>query len=140
GVLWHPAFLGLREDKQAAEVVCASAPNAPAPPEPARDGSIMFAGVRLSHPDRLLWPEDGISKLDLARYWEAVAQWALPQLADRPLTLVRRPRSGGHRSFYQKHLIPGMPKVIRGVELAEDGGTGTFLAIDDLAGLIALVQ
>jgi bifunctional non-homologous end joining protein LigD len=140
GVLWHPAFLGLREDKQAAEVVCASAPNAPAPPEPARDGSIMFAGVRLSHPDRPLWPEDGISKLDLARYWEAVAQWALPQLADRPLTLVRRPRSGGNRSFYQKHLIPGMPKVIRGVELAEDGGTGTFLAIDDLAGLIALVQ
>ncbi len=146
-LLRHAAFLGLREDKDAGEVVRETGP--PDPPAAgvkvaakpaaaprARDGSAEFAGVRLTNPDRVLYPETGITKLDLARYYAAIADWALPQLAHRPLSLVRCPTGLGGESFFQKHAGAGLPKAIRRIEI--DGET--HLAIEDLAGLAALVQ
>ncbi len=143
-VLRHAAFLGLREDKDAAEVVRET--GAPDPPAAAvgqpvtaprgHDGSAEFAGVRLTHPDRVLYPEAGITKLDLARYYAAIADWALPQLAHRPLSLLRCPTGLGGESFFQKHAGAGMPKAVRRIEI--DGEI--HLAIEDLTGLIALVQ
>ena len=106
----------------------------------ARDGSIEFAGVRLTHPDRVLYPEQGITKLTLAEYYAAIADWALPHIAHRPLTLVRCPEGQGKECFYQKHLGPGVPGVIGGVEIPEKSGSETYPVIDNLAGLIALVQ
>jgi len=106
----------------------------------ARDGSIEFAGVRLTHPDRVLYPDQGITKLALAEYYAAIADWALPHIAQRPLTLVRCPEGQGKECFYQKHLGPGVPDVIGGVKIPEKNGSETYPVIDDLAGLIALVQ
>src|SRR5258707_30006 len=77
-----------------------SRPAAPDVSKPARDGSVAFEGVRLTPPDRVLYPEDGITKLDLARYYAAVCEWALPQLSGRPLTLVRCPGGQGKPGFY----------------------------------------
>src|ERR1700732_111503 len=124
-ILRHASFQGLREDKDPREVVYdssagtavpamtpaakrtrAAAP-APEPSERARDGSLMFEGVRLTHPDRVLYPEDGITKLYLARYYAAVGEWALPQLSDRLLTLVRCTGGQGKPCFYQKPLGQG---------------------------------
>ena len=109
-------------------------------PKPARDSSIDFAGVRLTNPNRVLYPERGITKLDLAEYYAAIEDWILPHIAHRPLTLVRCPEGFGKECFYQKHLGAGVPAVIGGVEIPEKNGSETYPVIDDLAGLIALVQ
>ncbi len=158
GILRQASFQGLREDKSPREVVhdassgsAAAATNSAAkmpPPKPAdpeigeraRDGSVMYEGVRLTHPDRTLYPEDGVTKLDLAQYYRAVADWALPHLAHRPLTLVRCPGGRGKPCFYQKHLGKGAPAAIGHVDVPEGGKTEAYPVIDDLAGLIGLVQ
>src|SRR6516165_3988497 len=153
-ILRHASFQGLREDKSPKEVVYdPSSRNGgpvtkPAPPEladagvskPARDGSVMFERVRLTHPDRVLYPEDALTKLDLARYYKTVAERALPNLVHRPLTLVRCPGGQGKPCFYQKHLGKGAPEAIGHVDITEDGETVAYPVIEDLAGLVGLVQ
>ena len=151
------SFQGLREDKSPHEVVhdrgrretpaptaaprsASSEPPAPAISERARDGSLSFAGVQLTHPDRVLYPELALTKLDLARYYAAVRDWALPQLAHRPLTLVRSPSGRGGKSFYQKHLAAGVPEAIGHFDIAGDDGIKPHPVVEDLAGLIGLVQ
>jgi bifunctional non-homologous end joining protein LigD len=182
GVLRHPAFEGLREDKNAEEVVYdlpASGGGAmpvevpltpslsplagrgrdprrkaregggqhPAPPPTgpsvavaARDGSVEFAGVRLTNPDRVFYPDESITKLQLAQYYAAVADWALPHLAGRPLSMVRCPEGIGGQHFYQKHDMPGFSAVLGRVEIADKTATDTYLFIKDRAGLVAVVQ
>ncbi|HEV7669741.1 MAG TPA: DNA ligase D [Thermoanaerobaculia bacterium] len=159
GRLRHPSFQGLREDKMASEVKqeepepTASAaakprtkkatPPAAERPAPAKTtkGDPEVAGVRLSHPDRVLYPEQGVTKLDLARYYEAVERWILPHLSKRPLTLVRCPEGRRKQCFYQKHYREGMPKSIRSVPIHEEGGNQEpYLHVDDLAGVVGLVQ
>ena len=154
-ILRHASFQGLREDKSPREVVYdpgnlpireaaatkvkpSSAGIAIAPR--ARDGSLMFEGVRLSHPDRVLYPAEGLTKLDHARYYQAVAEQALPHLVHRPLTLVRCPGGQGKPCFYQKHLGKGAPEAIGHVDITDDGETIAYPVIEDLAGLIGLVQ
>jgi bifunctional non-homologous end joining protein LigD len=109
---------------------------------PARDGSITFEGVRLTHPDRVLYPDQGITKLVLADYYAKVADWALPHLANRALSLVRCPEGQGKECFYQKHATTAVPKVVGRVEIPEGAGTGTgtYTYIKDLPGLVAMVQ
>lgn len=92
--------------------------------------------VRLTHPDRVLWPGEGITKRDLAEYSRALAPWILPHVAGRPLSLLRCPRGSGQGCFYQKHAHPGTPDAVRRVRISG----GTYLYIDDLDGLLSLVQ
>lgn len=147
GVVRQASFQGLREDKSASEVVYdpvlpASAAIRPTnvPSRPARDGSIVFEGVRLSHPDRTLFPDIGLTKLDLARYYAAVSNRALPHLSHRPLTLLRAAGGIAQKAFYQKHVGPGVPDAIKSVALAGETGTDLHPVIEDLPGLVALVQ
>lgn len=107
---------------------------------PASDGSITVEGVRLTHPDRVLYPEQGITKLALARYYGAIRDWIVPELRNRPLSLVRCPTGEGGTCFYQKHVGAGVPDSIGRVEIAEKLGKRTCLVVEDLAGLIATVQ
>ena len=109
-------------------------------PGPARDGSITFEGVRLSNPDRVFYAEQGITKLVLAQYYQAIKDWALPHLADRPLSLLRCPEGYAKECFYQKHLSSGVPDAIGRVEITEKSVAETFLVIENLAGLIGVVQ
>jgi bifunctional non-homologous end joining protein LigD len=153
GILRHAAFVGLRDDKDATEVVHdppVSTPMVtpdmrantplPDPGERERDGSLVFAGVRLTHPDRVLFADPALSKLDLARYYAAVADRALPQLAHRPLTLVRSPGGHGKKSFYQKHLGPGAPDALGRFAIEGEDGRKSAPVVEDLAGLVALAQ
>ena len=96
--------------------------------------------MRLTHPDRVLYPDQGITKLVLAEYYAAIEDWALPHIAHRPLTLVRCPEGQGKECFYQKHLSSGVPDVIGRVEIPEKSGSETYLVIENLAGLVAMVQ
>jgi bifunctional non-homologous end joining protein LigD len=178
GRLRHAAYLGLREDKPASQVVrdipdaeeqridffaraapriVKAPPRRPAPgkatvpaPEPVARSPVAsagvvtarapkreadsFEGVRLTHPEKQLWP--GISKLELAEYWRAVAEYALPEIAGRPLAFVRCPDGVAGQHFFQKHTGIGTAKQVRGGE--SDGAP--WLAIDGLEGLYGATQ
>jgi bifunctional non-homologous end joining protein LigD len=111
----------------------------PAEPQRARDGSVLFEGVRLTHPDRILYPGTTLTKLDVARYYAAVKDWALPHLSRRLLTLVRSP-AVGKKTFYQKHIGDEAPAALKRFELKDGSEPEIYPYIDDLPGLIALVQ
>lgn len=139
-LLRHPSFQGLREDKPAREIVRERAANsAYAQPPPASSGDAV-AGVRLTHPDRILYPEQGITKRELALYYEKVADWILPHVSGRPLTLVRCPAGHNKQCFYQRHMKDAAAEWIHPVTVREKTATVSYVAIDDRQGLIALVQ
>ncbi len=138
GRLRHPIFVGLREDKTAAEVVAERA----VAPTAAKATSVVKPAdakrVRLTHPDKVLFPDPGITKRQLADYWLAVADVALPHLKDRPLTLYRCPDGYGAQCFYQKHVGAAVPAVVPRVAITQ--GEDPYAAIDDAESLVALVQ
>jgi bifunctional non-homologous end joining protein LigD len=108
---------------------------------PAADSSIEVAGVRLTSPDRVLYPEQGITKRELARYYESVAEWILPHLRGRPLTLVRCPAGRAKHCFVQRRADEAFPPSLRRVEVPEpEGGSATYVSVESLEGLIGLVQ
>src|SRR6185503_19154639 len=96
--------------------------------------------VKISHPDRQIWPSLGISKLELARYYDGVGELMLPHLARRPLTLVRCPDGAEKKCFYQRHLAmgasPGDVKTFK----RERSSKGYYIYIDSHRALITLVQ
>jgi bifunctional non-homologous end joining protein LigD len=104
------------------------------------DEAIELAGVRLTHPDKVLYPEQGITKRALADYYLAVAEWMLPHLARRPMTLVRCPTGRQRKCFYQRHAGSGVPDELKEIPIPGFEGSGAYLYIEDAAGLVALVQ
>ncbi len=98
----------------------------------------IVEGVRLSSPDKVLYPEQGITKSELADYYVAVADRMLPHVAGRPITMVRCPTGRGKHCFYQRHAGSGVPAQLR--EIRMPGFDDPYLYIEDLPGLIALVQ
>src|SRR5262245_60770417 len=115
-------------------------PRQPHPPRP------IVAGVGISHPDRLLFPAAGATKVDLARYYESIAEWILPHLVDRPLTLVRCPnglRPGADpdaECFFMKHSKVWTWPQIRRVRIREKEKVGEYMIADSLTAVAALVQ
>src|ERR671911_171556 len=101
---------------------------------------IEIAGVRLTSPDKVLYPEQGTTKRDLAEYCLAVADFMLPHVARRPITLVRCPTGRQKKCFYQRHAGSGVPKELGEIEIAGFEESGAYLYIKDVKGLIALVQ
>ncbi len=99
---------------------------------------IEIAGVRLTHPEKVLYPEQGITKRALAEYYVAVADWILPHLVRRPISLVRCPVGRQKKCFFQRHAGSGVPPELS--EIAIAGFEKPYLFICDLAGLVALVQ
>jgi len=98
------------------------------------------AGVRLSNPDKVLYPEQGITKQDLAAYYLAVADHMMPHVARRPITLVRCPTGRQKKCFYQRHAGSGVPAELSQVDISGFEESGAYLYINDAKGLVALVQ
>ncbi len=103
GVVRQASFKGLRVDKSAHRVVRETGqPLKPAP----------VSQVKVTHPERVIDPASGVSKLELVRYYESVAQWMLPHLVDRPIAMVRAPAGIAGQMFFQKHAektaMPGL--------------------------------
>lgn len=144
--LRHAAFRGLREDKPAREIIREA---------PARDASstrsdrsassstslhspaIGKSAIKLTHPDRVYWPEDGITKQGLAEYYAEVWRFIAPHIVARPLALLRCPDGISKACFFQKHSWRGMNKAIK---VAKDKDGEEMLFIEDRDGLLALVQ
>jgi bifunctional non-homologous end joining protein LigD len=98
------------------------------------------AGIKLTHPDRILYPEQGITKRDLATYYQRIADRMLPHVAGRPLTLVRCPQGYAKQCFYQRHTNESLDPAIHAILVADNKSTASYVSIDSLPGLIALVQ
>lgn len=100
----------------------------------------VIAGVHLSHPEKVLYPEQGITKNDLAAYYAAVARVMLPHVANRPITLVRCPTGRQKKCFYQRHAGSGVSEALSQVEIEGFEESGAYLYLKDVAGLVTLVQ
>jgi bifunctional non-homologous end joining protein LigD len=140
------SFHGLREDKSAQEVA-AEKPSKTAPARSARRGArgpaaAEAAGgesaVKLTHADKVLWPDVGVTKGQLLAYYEAVWPKMRPYVIERPLSLVRAPNGVKGQRFFQKHASPGLHRSIAVVKDSADGED--LLFIRDFDGLAALVQ
>ncbi len=150
GLVRQAAFKGLREDKPAATVTPepAKAASSPAPspsarrPTAASGNKVM--GVSITHPDKALWPSaasDGapVTKLDLARYYEAVGPAMLAHLHGRPCSLLRMPDGiEGAQQFFQRHAMPGQSNLLHLVSIADD--RKPYVQIDRVEGLAAVAQ
>ncbi len=166
GRLRHPSWKGLREDKPAHAIVRERPTGTEAPPRSrtaldgaaarakhsfvrarprrtsgaATAGEARVAGVWITHPDRVLYPPQGITKLDLARFYDSIADWILPHLRSRPTSLVRCPEGVAKECFYQKHVGVWAPAALRRVRIQEKKKMGEYLVVDDREGLVGLVQ
>lgn len=135
GHIRHGSFIGLREDKAPAEVTMEKPSNAP------QEIGNELHGVRLTNTDRILYREQGVTKADLVRYYDAISKRMLPLMAHHALSLVRCPKGTGQKCFFQKHASDGFPAALKEVPIRESSGKKEdYLYIDDVAGLIAGVQ
>jgi len=131
-VLRHPSFLGLRGDKEAEEVVEETANPAPKP---------KVSSVKITHPDRLIFPDSTVTKGDLAVFYEAMAPVALQWIANRPISLVRCPQGRGKHCFFQKHDAGSFGEHVKHLKIKEkDGSVEPYLYVDDADGLLQCVQ
>jgi bifunctional non-homologous end joining protein LigD len=101
---------------------------------------IVIEGLRLTHPEKVLYPEQGITKRALAEYYLAVAARMLPHVRLRPISLVRCPMGAQKKCFFQRHAGSGVPPQIREIGISGFEESGAYLYLADKAGLLALVQ
>lgn len=138
GRLRHPAFRGVRDDLEPTEVHMdepVSMNKIGKKPSP-----VVVAGVRLSHPDRILYPDQGITKAEMARYYESIADWILPQLSRRPLSLVRCPDGTNSECFYQKHPSPSLTKGLPRIPIQEKTEKRDYVYVETISHVVRLVQ
>ncbi|MGN6153914.1 MAG: DNA ligase D [Lysobacteraceae bacterium] len=150
GLLRQASFKGLRLDKTVDELATAAGdadeegtdmPQARKPPgrrdRPATAAGDAAADVVLTHPERVVFPGDGRTKGDVFAYYRAMADWILPEIAGRPLSVVRCPDGTGQPCFFQKHALAGLSRVDV-VRLPDEGEEA--LVVHDVAALLELVQ
>ncbi|MBB6252999.1 DNA ligase D [Nitrospirillum iridis] len=136
GNIRHAAFRGLREDKEAKDV--AREPAAKAPAGAARE--VAKPVLKLTHPDRVYWPDEGVTKAGLADYYTQLWRSIAPFIVGRPLALLRCPSGINGQTFFQKHAWKGLSKTIVQVPDPAEPGGEPLIAVNDLDGLLGLVQ
>jgi bifunctional non-homologous end joining protein LigD len=158
GILRQASFMGLREDLPAKNVHDEKAVPPPKEAKETKDretkkretkkretkkrdaGSNAVVGVRISHPDRVIWPELGVRKIELARYIAEVGDWLLPHVKNRPLSLVRCPDGVAGECFYQRHLaMAASPGSLQSVT-RERSSKGAYIYAASLDAVVSAVQ
>lgn len=156
GALRHPSFQGLREDKPAKSIrreeamplpqaVKKKAAVKPASSKPSvhsakqNDKDAEVLGIRISHPDRIIYPGTDITKLQLVEYYASVADHMLPHVTGRPLSLIRCPEGSGEPCFFQRHIAHESP-YIHDTGIKVKGRNEEYMMIKDAKGLISLIQ
>jgi bifunctional non-homologous end joining protein LigD len=131
-VVRHGSFIGLREDKT---------PKAVKPEKPVKAPAAPDLGIRISNPERVIYPDSGITKGQLAAYYAQVAGIMMPWLANRPISLVRCPQGRAKKCFFQKHDAGSFGEHVRHVPVKEkNGATEDYLYVDSAEGLLTCVQ
>lgn len=155
GILRHSTFLGLREDKDPKDVLLPERSHkrthtdsretdvtakSPTKTLARNNDKVRLEGVKLSNPDRVLYPESGVTKLDLAEFYLDIESWILPQIAMRPLSLLRCPSGYQDECFFQKHPHQTVSKSVPRVAIPEKNKPTNYLYVKDIADVLALVQ
>ncbi|MGN6209345.1 DNA ligase D [Asticcacaulis sp.] len=154
GRLRHPSFQGLREDKPAQEVgrdralhVTKKSMEADPPPAPktkSKSADAEVAGIRISHPDRVIFPALGVTKRQLAEYYDSIAERMLPYIINRPISMLRCPEGLSDTCFFQRHIPrpggKGEMKHIYDTGVKVKGRDEDYIMIRDRAGLITMIQ
>lgn len=145
GRLRHPSFRGVRDDRDPGEIrltrgnhMASAIPSDDSRPRTGGDETV--AGIRLTHPQRILYPGQGITKLGLARYYEEIQDWILPHVIDRPLSLLRCPQGRSKQCFFQKHPREAIAASVPRVEIEEKEGQAEYVHVRSVRDLVALVQ
>jgi bifunctional non-homologous end joining protein LigD len=144
GYVRHGVYKGVREDKSVSEVRLEHAAQEEAVGAAAsrsRKDQATVAGVRISSANRKVYAKPPVTKLMVARHFEAVAGRMLPFASRRPLALVRCPDGVDGECFFQKHRSQGMPEAIRTVRLKRSKGAMTeYICLSDVQGLVGAAQ
>ncbi|WP_112662509.1 DNA ligase D [Microvirga flavescens] len=135
------AFKGLREDRNAREVTR----EMPASPQKRSvrampNAATEIAGITLTHPDRVLWEDQDLTKEELAAYYLDIADWILPHIVERPLTLVRCPTGTRQTCFVQRHAWAGIDDAVHRAKVRDKDSEEEVVFVRDIRGVIALVQ
>ncbi|MBI1211289.1 MAG: DNA ligase D [Alphaproteobacteria bacterium] len=145
GILRQTAFKGLREDKDAKDVVLEMPSRGPARSPTLKSPAILRSqanaqvrGVTISHPDKALWPKEGITKKQLAEYYEEVGEHIMDYIAGRPCSIIRAPEGITHELFFQRHANKGSSKLMTFVKVS--GEKEPYLQLDTVDALIAAAQ
>jgi bifunctional non-homologous end joining protein LigD len=134
----HASFKGLREDK-APEAVILETPEAP-PQKSVKKSNFTIEGVTITHPDREVFPNTGITKGDVAKYYAKAMPFILPFVEGRLISLLRCTDNIEGQCFFQRNPMRGMGHDIRGKTLSHKGNRHNYLYIEDAKGLLELVQ
>ena len=144
-LLRQPSLKAMRTDKAVADLADSDRRPARRAKATARTGhrkaaSPAATGIAISHPDRIVYPDDGITKLEVAEYYARVMAWFLPGVTGRPTSVIRCPEGTAKACFFQKHMIKGL-KHVGSVRLKEESGTrDSYLCPRDAASVLELVQ
>lgn len=139
GHLRHPSFQGLRMDKNASEVVREKAKTLKGLKKkaiPVKKAKMPFI---ITHPEKILYPEDRITKEDLLMYYDSISDYILPFIKLRPLTLLRCPEEY-QSCFYQRHYNKTTQKALHSIDIPKEGEVEQYIYLNDKKGLLSLVQ
>jgi bifunctional non-homologous end joining protein LigD len=145
-LLRQPSLKTMRTDKTPADL--ADSDRAGSKPKPAkktaaegrRSAASKSAGIAITHPDRVVFPDDGYTKQDVADYYASVMQWFLPGVVNRPTSVIRCPEGTAKACFFQKHMIQGLKHVGSAKLKEESGAQATYIYPLDADSVIELVQ
>jgi bifunctional non-homologous end joining protein LigD len=141
GILRHPSFVGLREDKPASEVVVETPKHLKKSEKKGARATAESFGIKITNPERVIYPEAGLTKGELADYYAAVEALIMVDAARRPMTLIRCPQGRSKKCFFQKHDTGSFGPEVKHVPVKEKkGDTQDYLYMDDIKGLLACVQ
>src|SRR5690606_30127438 len=148
GIVRQASFIALRSDKPATQIIRERPGDTPAaePEKGAKrkaakaSGKPVIAGVTISNPQRVIDPESGITKLELAEFYASIADWLLPFLNNRPVSLLRAPEGVGGEQFFQKHAERLAIPNIKHLDQALDPGHARLMEIDSLPALVGAAQ
>jgi bifunctional non-homologous end joining protein LigD len=139
--LRHPSFIALREDKPAKDVVIEKPQKLAKAAKQGEPPSAEGFGIRISNPDRIIFPGDDLTKGQLADYYARIAALMLVDTADRPISLVRCPQGRAKQCFFQKHDSGTMGEHVKHVPIREsDGEVQDYLYVEDARGILSCVQ
>ncbi|MBC3245143.1 DNA ligase D [Pseudomonas lurida] len=136
GVVRQAAFVGMRTDKPAAQIIHEQPRTAKSMKPTKKTG----AGVNITHPDRVIDTQSGTQKQQLAQFYDSISQWILPFLSHRPVALLRAPEGIEGEQFFQKHSERLAIPNIKQLDQALDPGHARLMEIDSIGALIGAVQ